>query len=504
MSYTLSVSGTTFTVKNPSGAILYSGIDSQVALSTLISNVPSGGIGYINAGTYPQISGHTISKNITLDGDKTAIIQRIGTTTNPMLLVTSDNITIKNIKLFANLIASTGISSKTNYLTIDGVEIKDTSQTIQWAHGISCNNSAAAPKKGLIVRNCYIHNIRFSGVCGLYTTDSLIEKNIFEDCAQLYPSGGSVAMQDGCNNVTIQDNVMQGRTDNDGAYLGQQTHWITGVKFLRNKMNLKLYHPGGTQANTAGCGLKLYGTGVIEDNEIDWNSSLYIVGISAWGANCTINNNIVKNSKYGIAGFSGLSGQGSHTITNNQLINDTTGIYLEQSGCKGGGNVFTNCGTNITGTLTPITPPPVVTTYTLTVSSPIGSGIVVPSLGVYTYNSGSSVPVSATPSSGWLFDHWIFNDGTSTVNPGLVLMDANHTLQAVFTQIPVNPCQQYIDEIAAQDLQIQNLNAQVQSLQSQNASLQTQIVQLNNDKIVMQDIINSQSVKISKAIADLS
>jgi hypothetical protein len=61
--------------------------------------------------------------------------------------------------------------------------------------------------------------------------------------------------------------------------------------------------------------------------------------------------------------------------------------------------------------------------------------------GTTLYNSGTVVAVLASPSGGWVLDHWLLN-GTNvgSTNPYSVTMTANRSLTAVFTQAPV---QQY-------------------------------------------------------------
>jgi hypothetical protein len=75
------------------------------------------------------------------------------------------------------------------------------------------------------------------------------------------------------------------------------------------------------------------------------------------------------------------------------------------------------------------------TSYTLTIQSPTGSGSTSPGTGARTYQSGTSVTVIATPSSGYNFDHWI-KDGTDAgnSNPIYITMSSSHTLKAVYTQ----------------------------------------------------------------------
>ena len=73
-------------------------------------------------------------------------------------------------------------------------------------------------------------------------------------------------------------------------------------------------------------------------------------------------------------------------------------------------------------------------THLLTVINGRG-GSVSPTRGVYTYNTGALVKVTAKANSGYLFDHWIL-DGLnySAENPVNIAMCSNHTLQPVFIQ----------------------------------------------------------------------
>jgi hypothetical protein len=70
--------------------------------------------------------------------------------------------------------------------------------------------------------------------------------------------------------------------------------------------------------------------------------------------------------------------------------------------------------------------------YTLTATVQ-GSGTVELSPPGGVYPDGQSVTVTASPTAGWVFDHW---EGavTGATNPGEVLMDANKTVTAVFLE----------------------------------------------------------------------
>jgi DMSO/TMAO reductase YedYZ molybdopterin-dependent catalytic subunit len=73
-----------------------------------------------------------------------------------------------------------------------------------------------------------------------------------------------------------------------------------------------------------------------------------------------------------------------------------------------------------------------ITQYSLTVNA-VGSGSVAKVPDQATYNSGSSVQLTANPATGWSFAGWSGNL-TGTTNPATVTMDANKTITATFTQ----------------------------------------------------------------------
>ncbi|MGA3191936.1 MAG: PKD domain-containing protein [Candidatus Bathyarchaeia archaeon] len=74
--------------------------------------------------------------------------------------------------------------------------------------------------------------------------------------------------------------------------------------------------------------------------------------------------------------------------------------------------------------------------YTLTIQTTPG-GSTSPPPGGYNYSPGSSVQVTAVPSTNYVLDYWSL-DGANvgSANPYTVLMDKNHTLEAVFKSSP--------------------------------------------------------------------
>lgn len=77
--------------------------------------------------------------------------------------------------------------------------------------------------------------------------------------------------------------------------------------------------------------------------------------------------------------------------------------------------------------------------YYLTIQTTSG-GTTNPSPGVYPYGYGTLVSVTALPSAGYLLDYWELDTiNVGSTNPYSVTMNQNHTLKAVFTQVPPRP-----------------------------------------------------------------
>jgi len=76
-------------------------------------------------------------------------------------------------------------------------------------------------------------------------------------------------------------------------------------------------------------------------------------------------------------------------------------------------------------------------TYTLAILPSTG-GTTNPVTGNYTYTAGTNATIEAIPDAGYHFEYWLqdgFNAGS--INPITILMDSNHTLQAIFTPSPL-------------------------------------------------------------------
>jgi len=78
-------------------------------------------------------------------------------------------------------------------------------------------------------------------------------------------------------------------------------------------------------------------------------------------------------------------------------------------------------------------------TYYLAITSTAG-GTTSPLPGTYNYTEGSSHNVTAISNSGYSFDYWLLDgEEERTENPITIIMNANHTLEAVYFAVDITP-----------------------------------------------------------------
>jgi hypothetical protein len=345
--YTVSVSGSTFTTKNPSNIVLYSGPSAISAINMALSSVNSGGFIYIKEGLYPISS--TISggkSHITITGDKTAILK--ASTSMGYLFVWSGsstshltNFTLSNICFDGNLL-SAGVSVKwCDVVVVDGVTIKNTKKTM-YVDGFDIKGTSGSAVSKVVVKNSNISNIYGSGVAFDYVQGLLVDNCDFVDCAQVYPSGGAVLCNNGCQGVVITNNNVSGRSDNDGFYVGTSVSFTSNAVIKNNRISLRLYGTGGG-AKYAGSGIKIYAlSSEVSGNIIDWNNTPYVYGVANWGMGNMIYNNTVANAHVGYGSQSSYYNGGS-TVTYNRISGCNEGMEILQTGSTVTGNILTDC-----------------------------------------------------------------------------------------------------------------------------------------------------------------
>jgi len=183
----------------------------------------------------------------------------------------------------------------------------------------------------------------------------------------------------------------------------------------------------------------------------------------AYSNNLTVYQNNITENYDGIW----LVASSNNTIYHNNFINNTSQVYIDHSinntwddGYPSGGNYWSDyVGVDVKSgpsqdlhgsdgigdtpyiidanntdhypLMSPYGAPPL-PAYSLTITTTAG-GTTDPAPETYTYTANSSVQVRAIPNADYVFDHWeldSINVGSSITY--IVLMDKNHTLQAVF------------------------------------------------------------------------
>ena len=137
------------------------------------------------------------------------------------------------------------------------------------------------------------------------------------------------------------------------------------------------------------------------------------------------------------SGFSGIYTEGDHGTYNTIQVLPNSG-HLRISVTPELATVDYISSASTSGTITysyTIVPHAPGTTYTLTTGgNPTEGGTVSPAAGAHTYAEGASVPVTATPATGYVFSEW--SGACSGTEACTVLMTADQSVTANFTAVP--------------------------------------------------------------------
>jgi parallel beta-helix repeat protein len=229
-----------------------------------------------------------------------------------------------------------------------------------------------------------------------------------------------------------------------------------GGIYLEDCVGYNLLANNYIKNNTYGIGLDDSSNVEVVGNDII-NCSVWGIMLAAATTECTIRaNNLVGNNN-GLWLATSLCK--NNKIFNNNFINNGEQVHIQikighniwDNGYPNGGNYwtdYTGWDTNDDGIgdipyfVTeqnqdnyPLMSPygkPKLPTFILTITTTTG-GTTNPPIGSYKHSKGQNIPVSATPSSGYIFDHWELN-GTNigTANPTKITINANYVLHAVF------------------------------------------------------------------------
>jgi parallel beta-helix repeat protein len=249
-----------------------------------------------------------------------------------------------------------------------------------------------------------------------------------------------------------------------------------------------------TVTNTTGCGIWLEDTysNTVTGNNVtytfagcgpqEWDGSAILVDDSS---SCNIIGNNLTENEYGIlVGGVALDDTVAEntiakslrnvvlyetqncTIYNNNFLEpqkqqiwayDAETVYRLGNGYRSGGNYWSDYtgydqnGDGVGDTpycvdqnhqdLYPLMSPygsPPLPTYLLTIAA-TDNGRTSPSPGTYRHSQGQKIPVNATPSTGYLLDHWELDDvNVGALNPMSIMMTSSPSLRAVFAVVTYN------------------------------------------------------------------
>jgi parallel beta-helix repeat protein len=278
---------------------------------------------------------------------------------------------------------------------------------------------------------------------------------------------------------------LHGSTDNVISFNNASYNGLTGIA-LHDSSNYNLIEGNNVADNVDGITLDSSDGNTITANEaVENNDGIRLYYSTDNLVNC---NNVIKNTQ-GIV----LQNSSNNTITANSIVNNWGGIWLYYSsnnkfyhnnfidntqqvlisdsfntawdnGYPSGGNYWSDyvgvdvksgpsqdlhgsdgigdtpyiidaSNTDHYPLMNPYGAPPP-PTYSLTITPTVG-GITEPAPRTYSYTANSTVQVTATPNTGYLFDHWELDSvNVGSANPYSVLMNKNHVLKAVFSPIP--------------------------------------------------------------------
>ncbi|MCP5105012.1 MAG: PKD domain-containing protein [bacterium] len=159
----------------------------------------------------------------------------------------------------------------------------------------------------------------------------------------------------------------------------------------------------------------------------------YTVNITGAGPQYTLTTNTVGNGSITLNPPGGTYNDG--TVVTVTAVPDSgwefTGWSGDLSGSTNPTTITMDADKTVTATFTEI----VVVQYTLTTNT-VGNGSITLNPPGGTYDDGTVVTVTAAADSGWQFDNWS-GDLSGSTNPTTITMNANKTVTANFSEVPV-------------------------------------------------------------------
>jgi hypothetical protein len=317
MFYIVSVSGSTYTVKNPSGGTIYSGSSASAAIQAAVNSAVSGDTIQINSGVYVihsmiNINNDYGSSGLTIQGGSNTTLVSTSDLKNYLWNVQGKHITTQYINFNDNYtdIISPVIQVTGSYDTVTRCGLRNV--------GIDCYGLECYEGDHFTFTYNTIHHVKYGiatgGAAGYLVTDGLIAYN----------------------NITCYTDA------------GIKLRWAENVTVTNNYCIDGL--PSGLTPNGSICGVAFFTLDGPCINDTVYNNVItYSGGVS--------------ESIFGIISFSDVGAywlsstslrSGGNRIYGNSISYVTYGLYLQSTNLGGTsyvwGNTFMNCGTNIYST----------------------------------------------------------------------------------------------------------------------------------------------------------
>lgn len=359
-----------------------------------------------------------------------------------------------------------------NDVLLDGLHINDGhangASSDSYAGGLLIDGESQNPT----IKNCEFNkNVGLNGgaVRAYYITNSnvTLENCIFNLNVSKYGSGLYVLVHNNSNvtldmvNCLFTNNVSKDQNAGNRGYTGSSvwarangansnlTTTITNCTFTKN---LDMGTQSGSQRGTLALSKRTDGNST---HTATINNSIFYNNVGAGGTSTTLAVNrghaafptiTTVNNSIDEDGFSNLIYL-TNTSSANPLFTNTANDFTLQTGSPAidtGLNTYIPSGitTDLLGNQRIFNTTVdmgcyefgsgTVTSYTLT-TNVVGQGVLTPVSGTV-YNDGDIAIITATPSTGWIFDGWS-GDLTGTTNPTQLTMDAHKSVTATFSQI---------------------------------------------------------------------
>ncbi|MCX6820847.1 MAG: right-handed parallel beta-helix repeat-containing protein [Candidatus Aenigmarchaeota archaeon] len=309
--YTVSASGSTYTAKNPSGGVIYSGSSASTAIQSAITSLPSG---------------RTSKVKILLQGDFT--LAKTITIANYMVLELNGKITLANSANQHMLYAS----GKSNFEIIGGEWDGNKANQVGYAYQSDVRGFELESCTDYLVSGVTVHNTVDDAVASLYCSRATIDHNNVYDCGgaiPLYYTSDSRVTNNiihdahaGIYMYTEDDGIVQHVDNNVVTGNTVSRTWLSGIVVSLRGMEDFGQHNTIAYNTLIDCGTDQTHSGI----SIGWGLGNAVVGHADY--NECHDNEIYETGAYVVSNPMVIKGVSNHVWSNTIHDVGTTAIVI--------------------------------------------------------------------------------------------------------------------------------------------------------------------------------